>query len=160
MAIYLEFDGIKGNVTAEGFKDQIALLSCNFGVSRGISMEPGNLSNREATRPSLSEISISKETDTSAIALFKESVTGDAGKTVKIRFVRTGADKVQEYLIYELENCLVSSYSISANGDDSPIENLTLSYSKLLITYKDTDEKLGVGSQQVAGYSLTQGKPV
>lgn len=27
MAIYLEYEGIKGNVTAEGYKDHIAVLS-------------------------------------------------------------------------------------------------------------------------------------
>ena len=34
------YEGIKGNVTAEGFADHIKVLSINFGVSRGISMEP------------------------------------------------------------------------------------------------------------------------
>ena len=160
MAIYMEFDGVKGNVTAEGYKDHIALLACNFGVSRGISMEPGNLTNREATRPSLSEISISKEADNSVTALFKAAVTGDSGKTVKIKFLRTGADKVQEFMIYELENCLVSSYSMSADSEGTPMENLTLSYSKLLVTYKDTDEKGGNGSQQVVGYNLATAQPL
>ncbi len=160
MALYMEFDGVKGNVTADGYADHIALLSCNFGVSRGISMEPGNVSNREATRPSLSEINISKEADNSVTALFKAAVTGDAGKTVKIKFLRTGADKVQEFMVYELENCLVSSYSISADSEGTPIENLTLSFSKLLVTYMDTNEKLGAGSQQVTGYDLTTAKPL
>ena len=73
MAIYVEWDGIKGNTTADGYKDQITVLSCNFGVSRGITMEAGSMSNREATRPSLSEISISKISDSSCINIFKES---------------------------------------------------------------------------------------
>ncbi len=160
MALYMEFDGVQGNVTADGYADHIALLSCNFGVSRGISMEPGNVSNREATRPSLSEINISKEADNSVTALFKAAVTGDAGKTVKIKFLRTGADKVQEFMVYELENCLVSSYSMSADAEGIPMENLTLSYSKLLVTYMDTDEKGGNGSQQVVGYNLSTAQPL
>ncbi len=158
--IVMEFEGVKGNVTADGYADHIALLSCSFGVSRGISMEPGNVSNREATRPSLSEINITKELDNSATALFKAAVTGDAGQTVKIKFVRTGADKVQEFMVYELENCLISSYSMSGDAEGTPIENLTLSFSKLLVTYIDTDEKLGQGSQQVTGYDLTTAKPL
>ncbi len=60
MAIYCEYKGIKGNVTADGYKDHIAVLSVQFGVGRGITMEPGNMSNREATRPSLSEITRNK----------------------------------------------------------------------------------------------------
>ena len=121
---------------------------------------PPPVTNREATRPSLSEISISKEADNSVTALFKAAVTGDSGKTVKIKFLRTGADKVQEFMIYELENCLVSSYSMSADSEGTPMENLTLSYSKLLVTYKDTDEKGGNGSQQVVGYNLATAQPL
>ena len=154
MAIYLEYDGIKGNCTADGYKDQITVLSCNFGISRGITMEAGNMSNREATRPSLSELSISKESDNSCINLFKEAVSGDAGKTVKVHFVRTGADKVIEFMTYELENCLVSSYTMSGQAEGLPMENITLSFSKMMVTYNNTDAKVAGGSQQRVGYDL------
>ncbi len=49
MAIYIEYEGIKGNVTAVGYKNPIAVSSLAFGMLRGISMEAGNMSNREAT---------------------------------------------------------------------------------------------------------------
>ena len=42
MAIYLEFEGVKGNVTAEGYKDHIAVDSVMFNARRNISMEPGH----------------------------------------------------------------------------------------------------------------------
>ena len=161
MAIYLEFDGIKGNVTAEGYKDQIGVMSFSFGVGRAISMEPGNISNREATRPSISEITITKEMDNASAALFKESVTGSAGKKVKIHFVQTGADKVQEYCTYELENCLLSSYSISADGGDSrPFENITLSFSKILVNQVASDASNKGGSPNRVGYDLSTAKPL
>jgi type VI secretion system secreted protein Hcp len=124
MSIYLEYDGIKGNVTADGYTDHIAVLSVQFGVGRGISMEAGNLSNRESTRPSLSEITLSKAADNSVTAIFKEAVTGSAGKKVVIKFVRTGADKVQEYMSYTLEDCIVSGYSISAESEGEPMESI------------------------------------
>lgn len=160
MAIYLEYDGIKGNVTADGYKDHIAVESVNFAVSRGISMEAGNLSNRESTRPSLSEISITKAADNSVTAIFKEAVTGSAGKKVVIKFVRTGADKVQEYMDYSLENCLVSSYSMSASSEGEPMENITLSYSKLMINYSDFDKTNKSGNPQRVGYDLETAKPL
>ena len=94
MAIYLEYDGINGNVTADGYQDQIGVLSFAFGVGRAISMEPGNMANREATRPSVSEVTVTKMMDNASSSLFKEAVTGSAGKTVKLHFVATGADKV------------------------------------------------------------------
>ncbi|MBN4080604.1 type VI secretion system tube protein Hcp [Beggiatoa alba] len=65
MAIYLQYEDIKGNVTAEGYQDHIALQTVNFGVSRRVSMEPGNISNREFNHPVLSEISLNKTIDRS-----------------------------------------------------------------------------------------------
>ena len=160
MAIYIEYEGIKGNVTADGYKDHIALLSAQFGVGRGISMEAGNLSNREATRPSISEVTVTKTADNSVTGLFKESVTGSAGKKVVIKFVRTGADKVQEYMDYTLENCLVSGYSISADAEGEPIETITLSFSKIMINYNDHDTSNKSASPQRVGYDLEKAKPL
>lgn len=160
MAIYLEYEGIKGNVTAEGYADHIAVESVSFGVGRGISMEAGNLSNRESTRPSLSEITLSKLADNSVTSIFKEAVTGSAGKKVVIKFVRTGGDKVQEFMDYTLENCLVSSYSMSASAEGEPVENIALSYSKITINYVDYDKTNKAGSPQRVGYDLEAAKPM
>jgi type VI secretion system secreted protein Hcp len=160
MAIYLEYEGIKGNVTADGYKDHIAIDSVQFGVGRGISMEAGNLSNRESTRPSLSEITLTKAADNSVTAIFKEAVTGSAGKKVVIKFVRTGADKVQEYMDYTLENCLVSSYSMSASAEGEPMESISLSYSKIMINYSDFDKTNKSGNPQRVGYDLESAKPM
>ena len=160
MAIYLEYDGIKGNVTADGYKDHIAVDSVQFGVGRGISMEPGNMSNREATRPSVSEVTLTKVADNSVTAIFKEAVTGSAGKKVVIKFVRTGADKVQEFMDYTLEDCLVSGYSMSASGEGEPMETITLSFSKIMINYNDFDKSNKSSSPQRVGYDLTTAKPL
>lgn len=160
MSIYLQYDGIKGNVTADGYKDHIAVQSVQFGVDRGISMEAGNMSNRESTRPSLSEISLTKIADNSVTAIFKEAVTGNAGKKVVIKFVRTGADKVQEFMDYTLEDCMVSGYTISADAEGEPVESITLSYSKIMINYSDFDKTNKSGNPQRVGYDLETAKPL
>lgn len=160
MAIYIEYDGIKGNVTAEGFKGDIKVLNISFGVSRGISMQPGVMANREATRPTLSEITFSKLADCASTPLFKESVTGAAGKVVKIKFVQTGADAVITYMDYELQDCLVSGYSISADSEGDPVETISLSFAKLMVNYHDYDKANAGKSPQRVGYDLTVAKPL
>lgn len=160
MAIYIDYEGIKGNVTAEGYQDHIKILSIHFGVGRGISMEPGNMSNREATRPTLSEITITKFADNSTTSLFKESVTGAQGKRVKLKFIQTGSDKVVEYMDYELQDCMVSGYSMSSDGESDPIETITLSYSQLMVNYHDYDKKNSARSPQRVGYNLETAKPL
>lgn len=160
MAIYLEYEGIKGNVTADGFKDHISALTIDFGVGRGISMEPGNLSNREATRPSVSEVTFTKAADNSATAIFKEAVTGSAGKKVVVKFVQTGADKVKEFMTYTLENCLVSSYAITGDAETDPVEKVSLSFSKIMVHYNDFDATNKSASPQRVGYDLETAKPL
>lgn len=139
MAIYLEFEGIEGNVTADGYKDCIELLSLQFGMGRGISIEPGEMDDREISDPVFSDVKITKIVDNSTAALFQEAVTGSAGKKVLVKFVRTGEDKMEQFMDYELKDCLVNSYSIYADSSSDPIENLFLSFSSILINYKDHD---------------------
>ena len=54
------------------------------------------MSNREASRPSISEVTVTKPL-TLLQVLFKSSVTGDAGVKVK-SVVQTGAEKVKSTL--------------------------------------------------------------
>ena len=157
MAIYLKFGNVKGNVTADGFAGQIAVTRVKFNVSRNVSMEAGNLSNRESTKPNLSPITITKKADNSVAALFKEALTGSAGQEATITFVRTG-DKVQEFMAYKLSNCIISSYDIDAEGDDAPVEELTLSYSAIEVSYKDHDASNKAGNPQRVSYDVKAAK--
>ena len=160
MAIYIEYEGIKGNTTAEGYKDHITVSSLQFGVGRGISMEAGNLANREATRPTISEVTFSKVADIASTSLFKEAVTGSAGKKVVIKFVQTGSDKLVEYMTYTLENCLVSGYSVSSDAENDPIENISLSFAKIMVNYSDYDKSNKSATPQRVGYDLATAKPL
>ena len=160
MAIYLEYDGIKGNVTAEGFEKCVKISSVDFGVSRPITMEAGKMANREVGKPNITEVTLTKEADNSVAAIFKESVSGSSGKNAFLKFTRTGSDSVEEFMEYSLQDCLVSGYHISAEGDAEPEETITLSFSKCEINYKDTDASNKTGNPQRAGYDLTKAVPL
>jgi type VI secretion system secreted protein Hcp len=139
MAIYLEHDGIKGNVTAEGFKDHVAVLSTKFGIKRRVAMEPGRMANREASRPTISEITLIKRADKSTPDFFKESVSGSKGKKAVLKFVHTGGDV---YMQYVLTNAMIGGYKIGA-GDRffrHPIETITISFSGLEVRYTPHNE--------------------
>lgn len=158
MAIYLKFGNVKGNVTADGYAGQIAVKSIEFEVARQVSMETGNLSNRESSKPTLSRIEISKKADNSVAALLKEALTGSAGQEAAITFVRTGSDKVQEFMTYKLTNCILSRYKINAEGDEEPTELLELSYSAIEVSYKDHDASNKAGNPQRVAYDIKAAK--
>ena len=135
MAIYLDFEGIKGNVTAEGYKGMIALRHFKFGVSRKISMKPGEMTNRESTRPTFNTVAIEKHMDAATSGLFRSSVAGSEGKQATIHFVRTGNNTLIEYMTYTLENCLITDYLIyDTEFNKVPHEKIQLSYTSLLVS--------------------------
>lgn len=115
MAVYLDYEGIDGSVTAEGYPGHIEIQSFDYKTTRKISMEVGRLANRESLHPEISTVSLLKYFDKSSTGLLKESLAGSVGKTAIIKFVRTGADQVQEYMGCTLEDCLVSRYAITAS---------------------------------------------
>lgn len=157
MAIYLKFGNVKGNVTADGYAGQIALTSVEFETSRNVSMETGNLSNRESSKPILSRIIVFKQGDSSVAALLKEALGGSAGQEAVLTFVRTG-DKVQEFMAYKLTNCIISRYKIIAPKDQEPTERIELSYSAIEVSYKDHDASNKAGNPQRVGYDIKAAK--
>lgn len=156
---YIQIDGIKGEVTAKGYEGWIEVGSAQWGVSRAISSSAG-VANREASTPSISEITLTKTLDSTSPALFLNAVGGGAtpgGGTVKLRLVDTTAGTV----FYELtlSNVLVSSQSNSAStGDGRPQESISLNFTKIEMKYIPTDAKGAPGTPVTAGYDLATAK--
>ena len=51
MAIYLNIDGLKGDVTAAGHEEWIECMSLQWGVGRGIHTPTGSSQERESSAP-------------------------------------------------------------------------------------------------------------
>ena len=158
MAIYLQLGDIKGNVTAAGYEEYINIMSVSFGVNRQVNMESGAMANRERSAPNLSTIMLSKEADSSVTALFKAATTGAAGNEATLKFVRTSADELQEFMSIVLTDCIVSGYNVSAGAEGAPMENIELSYSKIEVSFTDYDKSNKGGSPTRASYDLTTAK--
>ena len=159
MPIYMKIDTIKGDVTAEGYKEWIAVNSMQFGVGRAISSAVGGGTKREAGAPSISEITLSKVFDSSSIELFAWSLGGKS-KLVKIDLVQTGdKDKVNAYLKYELTNTLLSGYSLSTGGE-LPSESISLNFTKITEKYTQYKDDNVVGQPVLKGYDLATAKMV
>ena len=158
MAIYLEIEGIEGNVTSKGFEKMIEVSSFNWGVGRAISQNTGRMANREASRPSISEITVTKVVDKATPLLIQESTVGTKGKKVLIHFVTTGGDQLEEFLSYTLEDTLISSYSIGASSDGEPGETLSLSFSQFEVAFTEAGETNARSGKGRFGYDIAQAK--
>jgi type VI secretion system secreted protein Hcp len=130
--IFMQFEGIDGAVSVKGFAKDIELLSFSFGVSRGVSSPTAGAINREASAPTISEITVTKKLDKTSPKLLQQALDG-TGKTVTIFFVNIEDGKATTYAKYVLSNVLVSAYSVSS-GSDHPTESISLNFTKVEFT--------------------------
>jgi type VI secretion system secreted protein Hcp len=158
MPIYMQYGPIKGNVTAEGHEQWVEVQSLQWGVGRGISAPTGAQKDREASAPSISEIVVTKMMDESTPYFFQEATFGKAKKCV-FHLVKTDADTLQTYMEYELEDAMLSGYSVSSGGD-RPSESLSVNFTKITMKYVPWNDDAEKGTPIPAGYDMAKAKKV
>src|SRR5262245_56600982 len=97
MAIYMQYEGIDGDVTEEHHKKWIPLGSVSFACNRTATTKVGAGADRQGAGVSINEITVSKPFDAASPHLFTASVVG-FGKNVKIHITRTGAGEQINFL--------------------------------------------------------------
>lgn len=153
MAIYMNWDGVTGDVTTQGFEKWIELTSFQWGVGRAIGTAMSGQASRESSIPSISEIVVTKRMDGSSPGLWTNSVAGQLNTTVKIAFTTTSQGATTQFLNYELTNTGLSGYSVSSGGD-MPTESLSLNFTKVVWSFTGTDPSVS-GTPVTQGYDLT-----
>jgi type VI secretion system secreted protein Hcp len=157
MAIFMKYGGLKGETTAEGYPDWIELSSLQFGVGRGISMGVGGGSKREASAPSISEVTVTKTMDVADALLLKEAI-GGKGVDVKIDITRTDNNgKHVAFQKYILSDTLLSGYSLSSGGE-RPSVSISLNFAKIDSEYLGIDSKFQAKSTGHVIYDLATAK--
>ncbi|QND55161.1 Hcp1 family type VI secretion system effector (plasmid) [Phyllobacterium sp. 628] len=156
MPIYLQIDGIKGDATHETHKQWMNIEAIHWNVGRKMSTSAGSAANREASEPTISEVVLTKVSDSSSTKLFQEAVSGSSGKLATIHLVTTDTPG-QTYIEYKLTNTLIANYSIDSHGD-RPVETLRLNFTKLEVKYTPYDEKSNPQSPMIASYDLATTK--
>lgn len=157
MAIFLKYGSLEGEVSAAGYEKWIELTSMQMGVGRGISAGVGGGSKREASAPSVSEVTVTKTMDVASPLLLKESV---GGKAVDVKIDLTQTDNSGKHIAYQkyiLTNTLVSGYSLSSGGE-RPSESLSLNFTKFDSEYLNVDDKFASKTTGHVIYDLSTAK--
>ncbi len=134
MALFLKFASIEGDVETSGYEKWIQINSFQWGVGRGIASPVGSSADREASHPSVSEVTISKDIDKATNKLLEDALGGEMNNEAQIAYATTGKSEVKEFLRYILTNTAISGYSVSSGGD-RPSESLSLNFTKVEIKY-------------------------
>jgi type VI secretion system Hcp family effector len=154
---FLEIDGIKGESTDKEFKDQIEVLSYNWGVSQAASGTASSSGGGSVARADFQDLSIVKELDSASPLLSKNCWSGTHIAKVTLRLNRAAGDKRVKYMEYKLENVIISSVSIGGGGGGIPTESVTFNYGKITTTYTKQARPGGGGAGDVpAGWNLEE----
>jgi len=141
MAGYLKIGDIKGESTDDGHKDWINLLSVSNGINRPMGVGASG-STRHRSSASFGDIICVKEVDASTPKLQEAIADGTNFAKVEIHLCTSSeGGKRIPFLMWELKNCRVSSYSVSGatDGNSPPTESLSFNFEEIKVTY----DKLG-----------------
>lgn len=161
MAIYMKFGSIKGNVTEDKHKEWIELNSFQWGVGRSIGTPVGNAANREASNPSVSEVTVTKSMDIASVGLLQAALGGEDPAEATIEFTQTGASKGEQrvFLQFKLKNTMISGFSMSSGGD-RPSESISLNFTQVHEEFTPTKEENKQGTSPKVDYDLSLAKLV
>ena len=149
MAAYIMFDGIKGEANDKDHKGWSDLMS--FGQALH---QPGSGATGATRRRGdviLDDLTCSKELDKASPKIAEAVCKGKVIPKVEIHLTASTTDSGRKtYYAYELKNVLVSSYNISGSGqsDQVPMEDFSLNFEEIKVTYSEVDSK-GSGKGQV-----------
>ena len=162
--LYMRIDGIdnfKGMASVPdiaGKKGFFTIGSFNVGYSRSIYVAVGSAGDAETGLPALSDVDISRETD-SANAILETLffAPGDKGKTIEIVETRsnTSGDGIQPRRVMSLEEARLSSYSTDGGGC-----SFSFAYTTISITHYFQNSAGKVEKGDVVKFDLKTGKLV
>jgi type VI secretion system secreted protein Hcp len=141
MSGYLKVGDIKGESTDEGHKDWINLLSVSNNITRPMGAGASG-STRHRSSATFGDVVCVKEVDASTPKLQEAIADGTCFPKVNIDLTTSSeGGKRIPYLLWELKQARVSSYSVSGATDGSmvPTEQISLNFEEIKVTY----DKLG-----------------
>lgn len=140
MAAFIKFDGIDGEAQDKDHKGWSDIAT--FG--QGMSKPGGGMTGQSRRRGDvvLDDMMCSKELDKASPKIAESICKGKVFPKVEIDVTASYTDAGRvTYYRYELKNVLVTSYSISGSGqsEDVPMEDFSLNYEEVKVTYTEND---------------------
>jgi len=133
---YLKIDGVPGESQANGYENQIEVLSFSHGIHQPTSMSASTAGGAATGRSEHSDFSFVKQLDKASPILALKCSDGSHIKEAVLTLVRAGGDQVP-FMEYKMESVLISGFRPggSSQGDGLPMEELSLNYGKIAWTY-------------------------
>lgn len=155
---YLTVEGVSGESQREGHEGEIELISFNLGAHNPSGVGTGKGGGTGTV--SLSSFTVIKKTDASSAELFQHCCTGEHFPTAVLTMYKSGGGAgALAYLVYEFEEVFVDDiqWSGSEGGDNIPIESVSFSFGKIIITYTEQNADGTAGGDHMGSWDVRMG---
>jgi type VI secretion system secreted protein Hcp len=151
--MFLKVDGIKGESPDAQHKDEISIESFSFGVHQtGTSANGGG---GGAGKASFEDIHVTKKADVASPLLMEACATGKHIKSALLT-VRKAGGKQEDYYKIKLTDLLVTSHQNTGHGADTPMEQVSLNFSKIQFEYYPQKPDGTLGGVSKSGWDIKQ----
>lgn len=147
---YLKFDGIAGESTDAGHRDQINLESWSWGATQA-----GTGGGGGSGKVSVHDFNFGKNVDKASPKLMEFLTTGKHIKEATLELCRPSEDgRSQCYLTIKLSDVLVSGYQIGGSGETVPTDQFSLNFAKIEFEYKPQKQDGTLDAPVKAAYDV------
>jgi type VI secretion system secreted protein Hcp len=155
---FLELDGVKGESTRDGYKEQIPVISFSWGGQNSVSI--GVKGGASSGKGTVTSLNLMKKSDGASPLLFQKCMMGEHIKKATLTLLKAGGKAPVDFIKYEMEMVYIESvqYSGSEGGDDVPMESTSLAFGKITYTYTPQKPDGTKGSPVVGTWDVTQVK--
>jgi type VI secretion system secreted protein Hcp len=150
---FLKIEGIEGESQDHKHKNEIDLESWSFGETQHGTHSAGG--GGGAGKVSMQDFHFVMRVNKASPKLFVNCATGAHIKKATLTCRKAGKEQ-QEYLKWEFENLLISSYQTggSSHSDIVPLDQISFNFTKVEVIYKEQKPDGSLGGAVQAGYDL------
>ena len=156
-AIFIKMDGIKGESTDAKHREEIDVLSWDWGVTN-VSSETVGKVGRAAGKAKSSDLNFSHRIDLASPPLIKACASGRHLKEAEITVYEAGHEP-QQFLVVKLHDVMVKSVEIGVDiSENSITENVALSFSRIEFLYSEQKPGGTAGSSSQVIWDIKSNK--
>ena len=146
---------IDGECLLTGFEKMIEVLSYSNGLAQQITGDQSN-TKRTSGKPNIQDFTVTKFQDLSTNKFIDFCLQAKPITKMTMTIGQNDNGKVTKLFTYEMENALVSSYSVGGGGGGKPQETLTFNFTKMTWTYVQQKSDVSEAGNLPVTWDLTK----
>lgn len=144
--IFLKLDGVDGESKDDAHTNEIDIISFSHNINQAGSM--GRAGGGGVGKVSVGELNLVAEISKASPNLYINCCTGKHHASATLTVRKAGENPV-EFVVIEMTNVIVTSYTTSGSGS-YPIDEFSLNFEEIKVTYteQNADGSAGAGIDQ------------